>query len=676
MPQVQTYIEVLQYRAAHQGDKLAFGFLEKGETLTQTFSYAELDAQAQVIAAYLQTKCQPGDRAMLVYPSGLDYIAAFFGCLYAGVIAVPIYPPQMGRQQDRIFTILKDSEASICLTTGHILEMIGKGAPELLSNDHIEWLDSTQIPANQGNNWVDPEVSADHLAFLQYTSGSTGTPKGVMVSHRNLIANQQMISTAFQTSEDSVVVGWLPLYHDMGLIGNILNPVYNGGSMYLMTPLAFLQRPMRWLEAVQTYKGTHSGGPNFAYELLVAKSTVEEIAQLDLSCWEKAFCGAEPVRADTLKKFSDRFASAKFNQNALYPCFGMAETTLFVSGKSGQSENIILHVDQTDLAENRISLLSPEHPNAIPMVSNGTKWLDENWAIVDPETCTTKAPLEVGELWVSGPHVAEGYWNKPEVTTETFQAKTSDGAGPFLRTGDLAFIHEGNLYICGRLKDLIIIRGKNHYPQDIEHTVFSSHPALKQGGTAAFSVNMNGQEELIVVQEVERGALKKIPEDEVFQSIRMAVSQAHDLQIRSIVLIKQRSIAKTSSGKIQRKATKQAFLDRSLMIEAQWDGLASSSEVESPASPAEAPQTEVSTATLRAFIVTWLAGKLQIAESDIDAEEPLNAYGVDSMMTAEFEKAVSEFIGVEWPVTDYLMHEPSIHEIAVRGIEFREENQA
>ncbi|HBL10490.1 MAG TPA: AMP-dependent synthetase, partial [Cyanobacteria bacterium UBA11162] len=568
--QFETLVDLLRYRALHQPHKTAFTFLTDGETPSRHLTYNELDGLARAIATQLQSLDATGERALLLYPPGLDFIAAFFGCLYAGVIAVPAYPPRPNQKLSRLQVILEDAQATFALTTTSLLSNIERRFAQEPTLTPIKWLTTDTLDQSIASEWQAPTCNPNTLAFLQYTSGSTGIPKGVMITHGNLLYNSALINRCFEDTPDSQGVSWLPPYHDMGLIGGVLQPLYVGAPMILMSPVDFLQKPFRWLQAISRYKATTSGGPNFAYDLCVRKITPQQRESLDLSRWEFAFTGAEPVRAKTLERFAATFAPCGFRWEAFYPCYGMAETTLFIAGGVKSAPPVLCQVDGKALEQNRVVLVQDKE-NSRTLVGCGKTWLDEKIAIVNPESLTRCEEGQVGEVWVSGPSVAQGYWQRPDATAQTFKAYlTHTNEGPFLRTGDLGFVQNDELFITGRLKDLIIIRGRNHYPQDIELTVEQSHPALRPGCGAAFSVEVDDSERLVIVQEVERSYLRKLEVDNVVEAIRRAISQHYELQVDAIVLLKTGSIPKTSSGKIQRHACKTGFLDNTLMLVGIW----------------------------------------------------------------------------------------------------------
>ncbi|MEH2045157.1 fatty acyl-AMP ligase [Nostoc sp.] len=577
-PYFSTLVELLIYRAQNQSEQKAYSFLQSTETEAASLTYRELHVQAQAIAATLQSLDIFGERALLLYQPGLDFIAAFFGCLYASVIAVPAYPPRRNQKLSRLQAIAADAQAKIVLTSKSILDSLQTGFnQEDLEISGLHWLATDELSNDLAQAWQPQELIGNTLAFLQYTSGSTGTPKGVMITHGNLLHNERMIEKAFGHTNKTIVVGWLPVFHDMGLIGNVLQPLYLGVPCILMSPVDFLQKPIRWLQAISHYKATTSGGPNFAYDLCIRKVTPEQLATLDLSSWEVAFTGAEPVRAETLEQFASTFAPCGFRREAFYPCYGMAETTLIVSGGEKTALPITCNVEKAALEQNRIVKQHESRGDIQTIVGCGQSPADQKVVIVDPQSLTMCAPEQVGEIWVAGPSVAQGYWNQLEETEKTFHAYLADTgvsdsgtSVPFFRTGDLGFLQDGELFITGRLKDVIIIRGQNHYPQDIELTVENSHPALKPASGAAFSIDFKGSERLVIVQEVERSYLRKLNVQEIVGNVRQAVIGQHGLDIFATVLIKTGSIPKTSSGKIRRQACRTAFLSGSLDVMEDW----------------------------------------------------------------------------------------------------------
>jgi acyl-CoA synthetase (AMP-forming)/AMP-acid ligase II/acyl carrier protein len=644
---MNSLVEILCTRAVELPERDAYTFLVDGETDAVTLTYRELDQKARSIAAQLETLCERGARALLLFPPGLDYIAAFCGCLYAGVVAVPAYPPRMNRNLQRLQAIDADSEAAVALTTTATLARIKPSLAQHEGLENLRWLETDNLADDLADTWRMPEINRETLALLQYTSGSTATPKGVMVTHGNLLHNESMIQRAFRQTPDSIIVGWLPLYHDMGLIGTVLQPLFTGSRCVLMSHVAFLQRPVRWLEAISRHRATTSGAPNFGYELCTRKVTAEECESLDLSSWTTAFNGSEPVRADTLEQFSKTFASCGFRPTAFYPCYGLAEATLFVSGSVPHVKTFAAQ----ELEQNRV--IETNDAEARRLVSCGNS--DQRVMIVNPETRVVCDQNEVGEIWVAGESVTAGYWKRPEETEETFGARPLNGGGSFLRTGDLGFIHDDELFITGRLKDLIIIRGRNLYPHDIERTVQESHPKLRSALGAVFSI-ANGEERLVVVHEAERSA--KFNYAEILSTIREVVAEEYEVQLYAVVIVKTGGVPRTSSGKIQRRACRDMFLSNRLEVLAEWRESCTVRQ-----SPEVAIRPGQSVAEVETWLCTQLAQKLGVDVSDIDLEKPITHYGIDSVATVELMHALETGLGVVVPFTSFY-RSPNIREIA------------
>jgi acyl-CoA synthetase (AMP-forming)/AMP-acid ligase II/acyl carrier protein len=665
-----TLVDLLRFRALNMPDRIAYRFLEDGEQASITITYGELDQQARAIGARLQQMNAAGERALLLYPPGLDYIATFFGCLYAGVIAAPAYPPRLNRPSPRIQGMVADAGATIALATTSILENIERRFDHMPDLAALNWLNTDLMTAEAADEWREPTITADHLAFLQYTSGSTSAPKGVMVSHGNLIHNLKVIRHGFQIGE-AIGVFWLPSYHDMGLIGGVLEPMYINGPSILMSPAAFLQRPIRWLEAISRYGGTISGAPNFAYQMCVDKISEEQKEGLDLSSWDVAFSGAEPIRHETMKAFAKAFAHVGFRSDSFYPCYGLAEGTLLVSGGIGPAKIRSETFDLSALANNAAKTADPSQPGTQTMVSVGQSLLDQEVVIVDPDSLKVCPPGTVGEIWAGGQSVAQGYWGRPAVNERTFQAKTADtGQGPYLRTGDLGFIYDGEIYITGRLKDLIIIRGRNHYPQDIELTVENSHEAFEPSFGAAFSVDVEGEERLVVTYEAARRH-RKVDISAVAAAARKAVAQNHQLGLHALVLLKPMSIPKTSSGKVKRHACRLDYLDGSLKVINQWhsDDLLEEEPIE-PVEPVETPVAAAVPAIdkkdqprIQQWLIDRVAVMLKVAPGRIDVREPFDYYGLDSAQAVEMAGDLEQWLGRTLPATlvwDY----PNIAELS------------
>jgi acyl-CoA synthetase (AMP-forming)/AMP-acid ligase II/thioesterase domain-containing protein len=562
-------VSILQRRADEQPERVAFEFLIDGEKSGDRLSYAALDTRARAIGGWLGGMATPGERALLLYPSGLEFISAFFGCLYAGVTAVPAYPldpARMERTVSRLRTIIEDARPVVALTTPAYLKAIEELIPRHPALKNVRWIASESIPEARAADWRPPAADPERLAVLQYTSGSTSAPRGVMLSQRNVLANLAMMRDAFGYSDQTTFVSWVPLAHDLGLFGHVALGVYLGAPNILMSPDAFLQKPVRWLRAISRYKSVGTAAPNFAYELCLRRVTAEDRAGLDLSNWYAADNGGEPIRPDTIDRFVAAFGPCGFRRETFVGGYGLAEATVFVSMSRNPR---LLRVRDAELAQNRIALEdSPDEASGHAFVSLGTAPAGQSLAIVDPDSHCACEPGQVGEVWVTGPNVGQGYWNKPEETERTFGAVRRDtGEGPFLRTGDLGFLHVGELFVTGRLKDLIILRGRNYYPQDFELTVEASHKALRPGCAAAFAVETKNGERLAIVQELRD--LNQTGLDEIIRSIRRAVFEEHEVAAYAVALAAPGSIPKTSSGKLQRGACRALFLDGGLNILAQ-----------------------------------------------------------------------------------------------------------
>lgn len=567
-PPTTNIVDRLRYWAAEKSEKRSFAFLSNGVEIDGDWTFAELDVRARAIAEALQRRKLAGERALLLYSPGLDFIAGFFGCLFAGVIAVPAFPPRRNRNMERIEGIAEDASAKVALTTTDVEQRTSSLLQDGSLLKKVEWISTDALPTQAADQWKARAIRADDLAFLQYTSGSTGSPKGVMISHGNIMANCSVITQAFEADQASVGCSWLPTYHDMGLIGGVVNPLFCGCASILLSPMQFLQKPIRWLNAISKFRVTISGGPNFAYDLCTDKIDDDELDGIDLSTWKLAFNGAEPVRRETLERFHRRFEPFGFRREAAYPCYGMAETTLFVAGGARRKKPTVRCFDGTALDEGRAVLAAPDGDRGRYAVGCGAALPGDEVAIVEPDTRTRLSENRIGEIWVSSESVAKGYWDKPESTAETFYARIADESlSNFLRTGDLGFIHRGEVYVTGRIKDLIIVRGVNRYPQDIEMTAERAHPRVRSGATAAFSVEAEGRERLVLVCEVERR--EENPWDEIIAAIRRDVTAAHELPPEAVILVRSGSIPKTSSGKIQRHACRRGFLDQTLMTMAE-----------------------------------------------------------------------------------------------------------
>lgn len=551
-------VSVLRERAALHPDAPACTYLGDNGQVKDSVSYAELDAQARAIAARLQGLGAAGECAILLYPPGLEFLSAFFGCLYSGVIAVPLPVPRVSASLRQFSGIVGDLDSRLVLTTERSLSRLQKLDTDLFAPLSCLATEST-APA-LARAWREPAIDPAAVAYLQYTSGSTSDRKGVIVSHANVIANLHGIAERFAHHADSVSVNWLPHFHDLGLVSGLLQPLYHGHPNILLSPTAFVQQPFRWLHALSTYRGTYSNSPNYGYELCVRRVTDAQIDELDLSCWDVALNGAEPVRWQTIEAFARKFSRAGFRTTSMYPAYGLAEATLVVTGADAGTEPHVLHVDANALEDDRI-VAADAAVHARALVACGRALAATDVAIVDPASRRRLADNEIGEIRVRGPAVAAGYWRREAETLADFGAELADTPGSrWLCTGDLGFLRDGELFITGRAKDLIIIRGGNHYPQDIEWTIEQSHPAFRAGCGAAFSVDTPDGEQLVVACEIERDYLRELDPAELGRIARRAVAEAHDLQLATLVLLKTGTVPRTSSGKIQRRQCRASYL--------------------------------------------------------------------------------------------------------------------
>lgn len=582
----ETLVELLLWRAKYQPHRHAYTFLRQGEVEEARLTYAELDRQARAIGAVLQARGAAGKPVLLLHSPSIHYVTAFFGCLYAGAIAVPAYPPHSVRMLPRIQAILASAHSNFVATTLDALPGLRSSFALHADLPHLEWIATDAIAPMLAEDWCMPAIDGETIAFLQYTSGSTSIPKGVMVSHGNLRHNLETLTQHSQQTMDSHMVSWVPPYHDLGLVCGVLHPFYVGYPSTLMSPMAFLQRPARWLRAISNVRGTISMAPNFAYDLCCRKVTPEQKAKLDLSSWEVAANGGEPPRHQTMQRFLEAFAPCGFNWKTFFPGYGMAEATLIVATSSAKQPPITGAFDKAALEQNTVVPVSGECNGASRITGYELISPDQQVRIVDPASSTLCPGNKVGEIWVKGPSVTQGYWYRPEETRFTYQAYLADtGEGPFLRTGDLGFMQQGVLFVTGRLKDLILVNGHNYYPQDIEATIEHCHPAIRQSCSVAFSVEVNNEEHLVVMAEVEsryrpldqstefsledeHSIRKQLDPQALCRTIRQAVAEEHELQSYQVVLLKPGGILKTSSGKLQRRACRAAFLEGDLKI---WD---------------------------------------------------------------------------------------------------------
>jgi acyl-CoA synthetase (AMP-forming)/AMP-acid ligase II/acyl carrier protein len=638
-----TMASQLKWRAIHLPDRLALCYLADGEHETQRLTYRELDADANKIAARLQALNLKNKPVLMLYSSGLEFVKAFFGCLYAGAIAVPTYVPKSKHLLQKIEGIQQDCGARIILTTQDLLDegyLNDSNLSDLLflATDDVSRQKQMEI-------CHDTRTLPEDVVFIQYTSGSTSHPKGAIVTNKNIMVNQIMLQSVFELNEESVGVTWLPLFHDMGLIASLLNAVFVGYPIYIMPPSAFIRNPVRWLQCITKYKGTYSCAPNFAYDLCVKSITPDACANLDLSSLKKAINAAEPIQIATMEAFIKRFAPYGFKEKAFTPAYGLAEATVFVTGKSSINTKY-LYVDEAALQKNKI-VYPDDLQKTHRLISCGNaNFLGQKIRIVNPETLL-ECQNEIGEIWISGEHIVRGYLNKPEATKKTFE-EMIEGAN-YMRTGDLGFIDdEGELYITGRIKDLIIINGSNYYPQDIELTAENRNHLIRKNSIAAFSVNRDQKEQLVIVIELNKKMLHDLDADKLGSEINAAILNLNFLPSYEIVFIAPGSLPKTTSGKIQRQACKKMYLADELKVTAKWQSPAARQKQSTVASTASTVQS-TSKDEIVYCIIGFLAKNLKLPIDSIRPDSTIADFSLDSIQMAEMSVALEKILNQTIP---------------------------
>ena len=666
-------LDILDYRAEMHPEKDAFIYLEyEGDKKKEThLTFRQLANEAKEIAGYLQSVCTTGERAMLLYPPGLEFIKAFFGCLYAGVTGIPSYHNISRKRLSKTASLITDSGASYILCPDHLAERLSR-------------IFENQIPViptdkNRKEGYSPVPVNENTIAYLQYTSGSISTPKGVMISHGNIMHNEKLLRQAFNFSFSSVGVCWLPHHHDMGLVLNILMPVYAGSTYVLQSPFDFMQMPYRWLEAFSDYKGTHGGAPNFAYDLLSKTVSQADAQKLNLSAIKTLWNGAEPVRYQSMSGFYHRFKQQGLCEAAIYPSYGMAETTLIISGEKpvSQSYNYI-EVDSEIMEKEKRIRISSDSKRSQILVSNGKVIEGETFVkIVDPDTAVECAPDQIGEIWVSSPSVALGYWNKPEETKACFRAHiTGINDRHFFRTGDVGFIHKDEIYITGRLKDLIIIRGVNYLPHDMEYTAEKAHSALRPDSSAAFSIPVDGEERLALVVEIRRDFMNRIDPDELLTTIRTAISENHELQLYTLVAVSQGQVPKTTSGKIQRKLCKDLLLKNQLNFIFQ-DTLGNDTvQYSQIPDHAEPEKTALTHDEIESQLISHISKSLKIDKSRVKSARNLISLGLDSLTLTTLKQFVENEFYISIELSDLFDHSFGMKELTQYICENKSQNKA
>jgi 8-amino-7-oxononanoate synthase len=646
---IATLVELLEHRAERQGDDVVFRFVSGDGSEEGALSFRTLRTRAEVIAAGLRAHLDPGDRVVLLVPPGLDYVASFFGCLYAGAVAVPAYPPNPRRADPRVHRIIADSRARVALVHSSLASRLESWLALGDAPPQVRWLDVGELRGDADAS-ARATVSSADLAMLQYTSGSTGEPRGVMLTHANLLHNSRIIHRVSAHRPGDSGVFWLPPFHDMGLIGGIVQPVYAGLASTLMAPATFLQRPLVWLEAMSKYRATTSGAPNFAYDLCVERTTEEERAALDLSAWRTSFNGAEPVRAETIARFVEAFAASGLRRDVIMPCYGLAEATLIVSGGPAETEVASLRVGRRALEQGTLRSPATGEDDAV-LVPSGRPAEEHVVAIVDADASSAVSDGRVGEIWVSSPSVARGYWGRPQETAATFGARLAGSERTWLRTGDLGALHDGMLVVTGRLKDLVILQGRNYYPHDIELAAERSHPDLRPGFSAAFCVGGERSEELVLALEVTRHH-RASDDDTLFQAVRSELADTVGVVPSEILLLRQNSIPRTSSGKIQRGACRASFLDGTLEVIGRWRSDRIGATVADDPVP-----------SINEFLLAWAREELEIDPGKVHADTPLLDLGIDSLAATRLLVALEARLGRRVEVAE-LWSQPSVGALA------------
>lgn len=644
--------------AKERRDEHVLSFLDDRLEVVETLTYRQLDHRARSVAVQLLERGLSGEPIVLSFLPGLDFVTAFYGCMYAGAIAVPATLPRSRRGDQRLTAVLSDSGTRCVLTSAQLSADLDRHA--IGTSAHIEVIATDLLsPVAHGGSVGPP--AAEELAILQYTSGSTRSPRGVMVRHGDLAANLHSTREVWGFDRESIGVSWLPFFHDMGLMAGVMLPIWLGYPTYLMAPGTFIRNPAGWLQAISRYRGTHAGAPNFAYEACVDTAGAADTGALDLSSWRVAWNGAEPVRPETLDRFRVRFAPNGFRPESIAPAYGLAESTLIVSGGDGSKPSVELTVDESELHIGQVRLHAGDSPGAKRLAGSGRPGSGIEVRIVRPDVRRVAEPHATGEIWLRSDSVAQGYWQQPEQTADTFGGFLATGEGPYLRTGDLGFQHDGELFVIGRIKDVIVIRGVNYYPHDIEYTVERSHPALQPDAGAVVGVDVAGRIELVAVQEIRRHITKSIALDEVVDAIRRAVASEHQLALQRVVLLRPGDLPKTSSGKIQRAKCRDELGDAGLRILHEWQ-ISGARTAPFDFNVESLSQRGV----LERQLVNWL--QREVSATDLTWRTPLTELGVDSLKGVELVNALSVAFDHTFPATSMLDH-PTVASLAdlIRG---------
>jgi len=667
-PEFNNLVDMASQQAAERRDATVATFITDNGHIDSRMSFSNLDEDARRIALVLVEKGLAGSNLLLLYTPGLDYIRAFFGCLYAGCVPVPAYPPVGAKDLVRLQKVALDCNAGAILSNSTLAPLIEAWVTNLGQDVEIPCIATDKLNASANiSGFVPHQAGPDDVAFLQYTSGSTGHPKGVMVTHGNLLANfKQILCGFFQGNEmvdalaDLRIAIWLPPFHDMGLIGGVLTPIFAGAHVSLMSPLTFLKRPLLWLQTISEQKAHVSGGPNFGYQYCARKVTEEQAETLDLSSWQVAFNGAEPIQLEALNSFSERFRVSGFNPKAFLPCYGLAEASLFVAGSPSGRGARVLKAQLDQMEKGRFAAAESGYQGkCAELVSSGVLAVGTDVKIVNPQTKRPCADGEVGEIWVQGPSVAKGYWEKPQFSAGVFQAvMAGDASGTeYMRTGDLGFLWHAELFVTGRIKEVIIIAGRNLYPQDIELTLQEANPAFKLGGGAAFSVTHDGKEQLVILQEVSRAAGDQADYKLLAAEGARAVASRYGVMPMALVLVAGSSIPKTSSGKLQRSEARQMYKEGNFAPLYTWQPGGGNQRRAAIASHSQLDDLNVDwQSELYADVQGWVAEKLDVEPHHIDLDVTFSELGVDSVEAVELVDRLQDRIERTIPAIELLRY--------------------
>ncbi|EAZ92699.1 AMP-binding protein [Crocosphaera chwakensis] len=658
----KTLGQVLTHWSQIQPEHKAYTMLDNNGVEESHITYGELHSQAKKIAQTLLGSGLQSRNVILLYPPGIDFIIAFFGCLYAGVIPAPIHAPKRNRSNQKIASLVHSIDAAAILvpeaqkeTYDQILSKEENWPEELpyIVTDRLFNLSPLATPEL-------PDLDGSTLAFLQFTSGSTSLPKGVMISHSNCLSNLEMALSVTSATPESTFVSWLPHYHDLGLVAHLLHSFYGGSHCVILAPTTFVSRPLEWLRAITNYGGQYTGAPNFAYQLCVDKIRPEEQKNLDLSCLRMAINAAEPINAQTLLDFSEKFAENGFKPQMFLPAYGMAEGTVFISSGTLEQEPVYLEIDLDILGKDNIAVETNNDTHKKRLVGCGHGKLGEQLFIIDPQRNCEVPRYHVGEVWVTGPNIMAGYYQNPEATAKTLVSQKGDRL--YLRTGDLGFMDEdGELYITGRLKDLIIVNGVNYYPQDIEICVGQAHKDIRSGCVIAFSVPGKTAEELVIVAELNKAGMTKMGQsgylEEMVEAISSKIGEEFELSVTQLVFLRIGRIPKTSSGKLQRQQCKQMFLQESLDVLGRWTQSDGTQESQEAIHTQHLEKTfdeimSMGFTHLQVFtnLMQMFTKDYEVKMVEFDLEKPLLVYGIDSVKLTEIHRQLQRKLECSLPI--------------------------